>query len=125
MTIQRLNCHFSKKIIDKGENSGRIPRVVALDEGDRLDMDESRQVDAAERMNSLEGVGKTASSPPLKRARLGKRLDDEQEKTGKDETELMSLEDALVMPRVTQLINREFYFGQMSARSSDIISSTT
>ena len=65
-------------------------------------MDESRQVDkrqmdSAERMNSPEGAGKTASSPPFKRARLKKPLDGEQEKTGKDETELISLEDALVM----------------------------
>ena len=65
-------------------------------------MDESRQVgklqrNAAERMNSLEGVGGTASSPPLQKARLEEPLDGEQEKTGKDETELISLEDALMM----------------------------
>ena len=65
-------------------------------------MDGSRQVDkvqmnAAERMNSLEGADETASSPPLKRARLEEPPDSEQEKTGKDETELISLEDALMM----------------------------
>ena len=68
-------------------------RRVAPDEGNRLDMDESRQVDqrqmdAAERMN-LKGVGETASSPPFKRARLGNPLHGEHEKTGKDETELV------------------------------------
>ena len=69
-------------------------RRVAPDEGNRLDMDECRQVDkrqmdAAERMNSLEGVSETAPSPPFKRARLRKPLHGEQEKTGKDETELV------------------------------------
>ena len=58
-------------------------RGVAPDEGNRLDMDNSRQVDkrqmdAAERMNSLEGVGETAPSPPFKRARLRKPLHGEQ-----------------------------------------------
>ena len=66
-----------------------------------MDMDESRQVDkrqmdAAEGMNSLE-VGETASSPPKKTARLRKPLDGKQEKTGKDETEVIRLEDAVVM----------------------------
>ena len=48
-------------------------------------LDESRQVDellmdAVEQMNLFEGVGKTASSPQFKRARLLEPLDDEQEK---------------------------------------------
>ena len=46
-------------------------------------------MDAAERMNSLEGVGETASTPPFCKARLVKPLHGEQEKTEKDETELV------------------------------------
>ena len=46
-------------------------------------------MDAAERMNSLEGVGETASTPPFFKARLVKPLHGEQEKTEKDETELV------------------------------------
>ena len=54
-------------------------RRVAPDEGDRLAMDESRQVDkrqmdAAEGMNSLGGVGETAPSPPFKKSSSGEAL---------------------------------------------------
>ena len=116
------NCWFSGRAYLCGHF-----RRVAPDEGDRLDMDESRQVekrqmDAAEGMNSLQ-AGETASSPPLTRARLvkpprrrtgenweGRNRTDQSRRRGRDEE-----------PRV---LNREFYFGQMSARSRDIISST-
>ena len=67
-------------------------------------------MDAVARMNSLEGVGETASSPQFHRARLKEPLDNDQEKT-----ELISPEDALVSSN----------FGQTSTRSRDILSSTT
>ena len=41
--------------------------------------------------------GETAENPQFKRARLEEPLDDEQEKTAEDETELISLEEAVVM----------------------------
>ena len=57
-------------------------------------------------MNSLEGVGESASSPPFERARLRKPLHGEQEKReGRNRTRDEE-------PRVTQLIIREFYFRQ-------------
>ena len=76
-------------------------RRVTPDEGNRLGRDESRQVDKlqmdAVRMNPLEGVGETASSPQFKRACLEEPLDSDQEKTGEDETKLIGLEDVLPM----------------------------
>ena len=64
-------------------------------------MDGSRQadellMDAVEQMNLLEGEGETASSPQFRRARLEELLDDEQEKTGEDEPELIGPEDVLM-----------------------------
>ena len=106
-------------------------RRVAPDEGNRLGMHESRQVDklqmdAGKRMNSLEGVDETASSPQLKRAPLEAPLDGEQEKTGKDETELTSLEDAPTMKsRGSPSSSTESsLLDKTSTRSRDVISST-
>ena len=95
-------------------------RRVTPGEGNRLGWDESRQVnklqmDAVARMNSLEGVGETVSNPQFQSARLKEPLDNDQEKTGKDDTELISPEDALVSSN----------FGQTSTQSRDILSPTT
>ena len=63
-------------------------RRVGPDEGNRLDMDESRQVDelqmdAVEQMNPLEGVGEAVSSPQFKRARLEEPLPTNRRKLGR------------------------------------------
>ena len=76
-----------------------------------------------ERMNSLEGVGETAASPQLKRARLEEQLEGEQE--GRNRTRQSRRRAHDEEPRATQLINREFYFGQTSTRSRNTISFST
>ena len=83
-----------------GQNHQKKP-----EEKSRDDLDDG--MDKVEQLNPLEGAGETASSteiperetvgsPELKRARLEETLEDEQEKTGRDETEQIGPENILM-----------------------------
>ena len=85
------------------EVSTEAPREPEEPSRDGLDIG----MDAVEQMTLLEGagdtvssteipVGETGGSPQFRRARLEETLDDEQEKTGEDEKELIGPEDILM-----------------------------